>query len=94
MTNRTPSYSTTPESCASIAELDSVDSKCTVDRALTSERLDRIAQRSTFATRDPDLGAATSLTVELSPENAHWLAGNCYVPPNTASHRFDEHPTR
>lgn len=30
----------------------------------------------TFAYACPELGAATSLTVELSPKDAHWLAGN------------------
>lgn len=30
----------------------------------------------TFAYECPELGAATSLTVELSPKDAQWLAGN------------------
>ena len=30
----------------------------------------------TFAYECPELGAATSLTVELSPKDAHWLADN------------------
>lgn len=30
----------------------------------------------TFAYECPELGAATSLTVELSPKDAHWLAEN------------------
>ncbi|WP_156616945.1 hypothetical protein [Mycobacterium sp. 852014-52144_SCH5372336] len=39
----------------------------------------------TFAYACPESGAATSLTVELSPKNAHWLAHNLvratYDPP-------------